>query len=93
MKADKIIKSTVSDRVRKIHNGANEAEQEVDASVDAMTARLASLEAQLRESAQHLVVSAREIGKITGKQVRKHPFAAFGAAFIAGVVIARALRR
>jgi ElaB/YqjD/DUF883 family membrane-anchored ribosome-binding protein len=93
MKAEKIVKSAAANAADKLHNGVNAAEEKVDASADAVSARLAWLEAQLRENGERLLANAKELSGAAGKQVRTHPLAAFGVAFVAGIAVARLLRR
>jgi ElaB/YqjD/DUF883 family membrane-anchored ribosome-binding protein len=93
LKAEKIIKATAADTADKLHNGIDSAEDTVDESVDAFSDRLAGLEAQLRESGERLLASAKELSSAAEKQVRTHPLAAFGVAFVAGIAVARLLRR
>jgi ElaB/YqjD/DUF883 family membrane-anchored ribosome-binding protein len=93
MNTEKKIKSATADAAEKIHNGVDIAEDTVDASVDGASARLAALEAQLRDTGERLLASAKEISAAAGTQVRTHPLAAFGVAFAAGIVVARILRR
>ena len=90
---EKIIKSAAADAADKIHNGVDTAEEKIDESVDAVSARLKSLEAQLRDSGERLLASAKEISESAEKQMRTHPLAAFGVAFVAGIAVARLLRR
>ncbi len=93
MKSERIIKSAAADTAAKIHNGVDQAEDTVDETVDAFSERLASLEAQLRENGERLLASAKQLSGIAEKQVRTHPLAAFGVAFVAGIAVARLLRR
>jgi len=93
MKAERTIKDAAAEAATKIHNGVDAAEEQVDATVDTLSARLAALEAQWREHADDLLAGAREIGDVAGKQVRAHPVAAFGVAFVAGMIVAKLLRR
>jgi len=93
MKAERTIKDATADAAAKIHNGVDAAEEQVDSTVDTLSARLAALEAHWREHADDLLAGAREIGDVAGKQVRAHPVAAFGVAFVAGMVVAKLLRR
>jgi ElaB/YqjD/DUF883 family membrane-anchored ribosome-binding protein len=93
MRTEKIIKSSAANAADKLHNGVDAAEEKVDESVDAISARLASLEAQLRENGERLLASAKEISELASQQMRTHPLAAFGVAFVAGIAVARMLRR
>jgi ElaB/YqjD/DUF883 family membrane-anchored ribosome-binding protein len=65
----------------------------IDTSLDRFSARLASPETQLRESGERVLANARDLGDVAGKQMRSHPQAAFGVAFMAGIAIARLLQR
>jgi ElaB/YqjD/DUF883 family membrane-anchored ribosome-binding protein len=93
MKSEKIIKTAAADAAAKIHNGVDQAEDTVDDSVDAFSARLELLETQLRDSGERLLASAKQMSSLAEKQVRTHPVAAFGVAFVAGIAVARLLRR
>ncbi|MDR3386082.1 MAG: hypothetical protein P4L92_03445 [Rudaea sp.] len=88
-----MVKDAAAEAANKIHNGVDQAEDAVDESVDAFSARLASLEAQLRDSGERLLASAKQMSGLAEKQVRTHPLAAFGVAFVAGIAVARLLRR
>lgn len=93
MSSERIIKSTAADTADKIHNGVNAAEEKLDETVDAVSTRLASLEAQLRDTGERLLANAKELSHTAGNQMRTHPLAAFGVAFVAGIAVARLLRR
>jgi ElaB/YqjD/DUF883 family membrane-anchored ribosome-binding protein len=93
MSNERIIKSTAADSADKIHNGVNAAEEKLDETVDAVSTRLASLEAQLRDTGERLLANAKELSETAGAQMRTHPLAAFGVAFVAGIAVARLLRR
>jgi hypothetical protein len=67
------------------HSGAEAAEE--------MSDRFADLEAKLSQGLDDLAQCARELGEVTGRQVRLHPLAAFGVAFLGGIAVARLLRR
>lgn len=93
MRTDKIIKSTTADAADYLHNGVDATEEKIDASVDAFSSRLASLETYLRENGDRLLNNAKELSGSAGTQMRTHPLAAFGMAFVAGIAVARLLRR
>jgi ElaB/YqjD/DUF883 family membrane-anchored ribosome-binding protein len=93
MKTENMIKAKVADAADKLHNGVDTTEEQIDASVDAFSSRLAALEAQLRDSGERLLASAKEMSGIASTQMRTHPLAAFGVAFVAGIAVARLLRR
>jgi ElaB/YqjD/DUF883 family membrane-anchored ribosome-binding protein len=87
------VKSSAAQAADRIHNGVDAAEETIDESVDGFSARLALLEAQLRDSGERLLANAKQLSDVAGKHVRTHPVAAFGVAFVAGIVVARLLRR
>jgi ElaB/YqjD/DUF883 family membrane-anchored ribosome-binding protein len=93
MNSERTIKSAAADAAAKIHNGVNAAEDKLDESVDAVNSRLESLEAQLRDTGERLLANAKELSETASKQMRTHPLAAFGVAFVAGIAVARLLRR
>jgi hypothetical protein len=93
MTNDNTIKSSVAYAADKIHNGVDATEDNIDKSVDAFSARLASLEAQLRDSGERLLSSAKEMSGLAANQLRIHPLAAFGVAIVAGIAAARLMRR
>jgi len=53
----------------------------------------AILQEDLREAGERLGAGARQFGDAASEQIRAHPLAAFGIAFVAGVALARLLRR
>jgi ElaB/YqjD/DUF883 family membrane-anchored ribosome-binding protein len=87
------VKSTLDEAAERIHNGVDAAEDRLDENIDAFAARLATLEKQLRQTGDLLLKNAKELGGSASKQVQTHPLAAFGVAFLAGVTIAKLLRR
>ena len=93
MKTENMIKTKVANATDKLRNGVDTTEEKIDESVDALGARLASLEAQLRDSGERLLASAKEMSGLASTQMRTHPLAAFGVAFVAGIAVARLLRR
>lgn len=70
-------------------NGSTSAEEDLDE----VGERLAALEAQLRVAGERLLESARSLSGAASKQMQMHPMAAFGVAFLAGMTVARLLRR
>jgi ElaB/YqjD/DUF883 family membrane-anchored ribosome-binding protein len=87
------VKSTVGDAADRIHNGVDAAEDKLDENIDAFSERLVLLEKQLRQTSDLLLKNAKELGGSASKQIQMHPLAAFGVAFVAGVTLARLLRR
>jgi len=80
-------------KTSKGNNGASVLQEKFDESADAISTRLATLEAELRESGDRLLTGAKEIVEATRDRARTHPIAAVGAAFVAGMAVARLLRR
>ncbi|MGH8042105.1 MAG: hypothetical protein ACREPN_08695 [Rudaea sp.] len=93
MRTEREIKKSTADVAKKLHNGIHAAEEKLDDSVDAFSARLIGLETQLRKVGERLLENARELGGSAGEQMRTHPLATFGVAFVAGITVARLLRR
>ena len=87
------IKSATADAAAKIHNGVDTVEKKIDASADAYSSHLASIETQLRDAGERILANAKEVSDAAGKQMRANPLAAFGVAFVAGIALARLLRR
>lgn len=92
MRTEKSNKSTEK-VARKLHNGIDAADERIDEAVDAFSVRLAKLEDRLREQGDKLLSNARDARDSASEQVRAHPLAAFGVAFVAGITIARLFRR
>lgn len=79
---------------RKVRNGAAAAAAEaIDEVADEIADDASELEAQLRASGERLLESARQIGDIVSRQAKEHPLAACGIAFVAGIAVARMMRR
>ena len=60
---------------------------------EGVAARFAEIESRLCQGYEDLLSSAKEIGDVTSHHVRLHPLAACGFAFLAGITLARLLRR
>jgi len=60
---------------------------------EGVAARFAEIESRLCQGYEDLLSSAKEIGDVTSRHVRLHPLAACGFAFLAGITLARLLRR
>ena len=93
MRTERSIKSSTADVAEKLHNGVDVAEEKLDDSVDAFSARLAGFETQLREVGERMLANAKELSGSASTQMRTHPLATFGVAFVAGIAAARLLRR
>jgi hypothetical protein len=59
---------------------------------ESVAAKFADIEARLCQGYEDLLSSAKEIGDVTSQNVRLHPLAACGLAFLAGITLARLLR-
>lgn len=93
MTNENTVKSTVGYATDKIHHGVNTTEETIDESVNAVGARLASIETFLRDSSERLLSNAKEMSGFAEKQLRIHPLAALGVAVAAGIAVARLMRR
>ena len=71
--------------------GANRSQVEED--LEEASERLEAVEEQLREAGDRLLESAQALKEIASRQMQMHPMAAFGVAFLAGITVARLLRR
>ena len=80
--------SAEDDDIRAGINGSNSEE-----SIDEVSERLEALEQQLRQAGDRLLESAKSLSGAASKQMQLHPMAAFGVAFVAGMTVARLLRR
>lgn len=78
---------------KKAHEGIDTAAEAINETVDEINDRAAELEAQLRESGERLLETARQFGDIVSRQTKQHPLAACGIAFVAGLAVAKLLRR
>jgi len=56
-------------------------------------AKFAEIESRLFQGYEDFLTGAKEIGDVTSHHVRLHPLAACGFAFLAGITLARVLRR
>lgn len=60
---------------------------------EGMAGKFAEIESRLCAGYDDMRASAREIGDVTSHYVRRHPLAACGLAFMAGITLTRMLRR
>jgi hypothetical protein len=60
---------------------------------EGVAAKFAEIESRLCQGYEDLLSGAKEIGDVTSHHVRLHPLAACGFAFLAGITLARLLRR
>ena len=69
------------------------AAEKIDAVADDLNERISDIQERLKADGERLLASAREFGDVISKQTRLHPLAACGVAFVAGIAVARLLRR
>ena len=69
------------------------AAEKIDAAADDLNERIAEIQERLKADGERLLASARELGEVVSKQTRLHPLTACGIAFVAGIAVARLLRR
>lgn len=69
------------------------AAEKIDAVADDLNDRLSEIQERLKADGERLFASAREFGDVISKQTRLHPLTACGVAFVAGIAVARLLRR
>ncbi len=69
------------------------AAEKIDAAADDLNARIEEIQERLKADGERLLASAREWGDVISKQTRQHPLTACGVAFVAGIAVARLLRR
>jgi ElaB/YqjD/DUF883 family membrane-anchored ribosome-binding protein len=75
-----------------VPSGINGSEG-IEDDIDDIRERLEALEQQLRIAGDRLLESAKTLSSAAGRQMQTHPMAAFGVAFLAGITVARLLRR
>jgi ElaB/YqjD/DUF883 family membrane-anchored ribosome-binding protein len=78
---------------QRIHNGVDAANEKIKEAAAEIEDHASDLESQLRDSGERLLESARKIGDVISRQTKEHPLAACGIAFVAGIAVARMLRR
>lgn len=86
-------KHSVDDVASQVHNGVDATANKLDENIDAFADRIAILEGQIRQAGDTLVQNAKKLTNSASTQVQLHPLAAFGVAFLAGVTLAKMLRR
>ncbi len=87
------VKSSVEEVAAKAHNGVDAVEEAIEENLGAFSDRLKGLEQQLRQAGDRLLDNAKTLSAEAGKQTKLHPLAALGVAFVAGVTVAKLLRR
>ncbi len=69
------------------------AAEKIYAAADDLNERISEIQERLKADGERLFASAREFGEVISKQTRLHPLTACGVAFVAGIAVARLLRR
>jgi ElaB/YqjD/DUF883 family membrane-anchored ribosome-binding protein len=92
-KIEKVVKAKVARAQVEIAETASDAANKVDAAADELSSGFEAAEAKIRDSAERLLETMREFTGAAGNQLKAHPLAAFGVAFVAGIAVARLLRR
>jgi ElaB/YqjD/DUF883 family membrane-anchored ribosome-binding protein len=69
------------------------AAEKMDSAADDLNARISEISERLKADGERLLESARELGDMLSKQTRQHPLTACGIAFVAGIAVARLMRR
>jgi len=84
-------------RIRKtaehVESGVAAAAESLTNGADALGEESEELQEKLRDIGRRLLDTSKELGDEAAKQARLRPLAVLGIAFVAGVIVARALRR
>ncbi len=81
------------DKVDAVADKLDAAAEKIDEAADDLNARISEIQERLKADGERLLASAREFGDVISKQTRLHPLTACGVAFVAGIAVARLLRR
>jgi hypothetical protein len=87
------IKAKINQRADQIESGVAAAAESLTNGADALGEQSDELQDNLREIGRNLLESTKALTDEAAKQARLRPLAVFGIAFVAGVIVARALRR
>jgi ABC-type transporter Mla subunit MlaD len=92
--------AAVESAAAKAHASVDRAADKIDAAADKMDAaaddlndRIGEISERLKADGERLLASACELGDVLAKQTRQHPLTACGIAFVAGIAVARLIRR
>jgi len=84
-------------RIRKgaeqLENGVAAAAESLADGAEALGEKSDELQEKLRDIGRRLLETSKELGDEAAKQARLRPLSVVGIAFVAGLVVARALRR
>ena len=87
------IKAQINKSADQIESGVAAAAASLGNGAEALGEKGNELQENLREIGRNLLESTKALTDEAAKQARLRPLAVFGIAFVAGVVVARALRR
>jgi len=87
------IKAQINKSAEEIENGVAAAAASLGNGVDTLGEQHDALQDKLRDIGHDLLDSTKALTDEAAKQARLRPLAAFGVAFVAGIIVARALRR
>jgi len=89
----KEIKAKIRKRVDQIENGVAEGMSSLGDDVEASGDQPDEPQETLRDVGRRILDTTKGLGDEATRQARLHPLAVFGVAFVAGIIVARALRR
>lgn len=87
------VKAQIHKTAERIEDGVEAAAAGIANGADALDAQRDELLETLRDLGRRMLESSKALSDEAARQARLRPLAAFGAAFIAGVIVARVLRR
>lgn len=86
-------KAQIRKSADKIERGVAAAAASLTNGADALGEQSDELQEKLRDIGRRILDTTKELSDEAAKQARLRPLAVFGIAFVAGVIVARALRR
>lgn len=89
----KTVKAKIHKSAEQIETGVESAAQKLADSADTIARKSDELHDDMAEMAKTLRENTKGFADDAAKRVREHPLASFGLAFVAGILVARALRR
>jgi len=86
-------KARIRKSAEQIESGVAAAAASLTNGADAVGEQSDELQEKLRDIGRRLLDTSKELGDEAAKQARLRPLAVFGVAFVAGIIVARVLRR
>ena len=86
-------KAQIRKSADQVESGVEAIAESLSNGADALGEQSDELQDKLREIGQRLLDTTKELSDAAAKQARLRPLAVLGVAFVAGLVVARALRR